>query len=201
MIASHFAQMISRATIPEEGKCSAHYYAVSIVCDLSFGVQEVIRNLGSERVTRHLITALKRHKRTTQRDILKALKNISRNPSNLDSLHNSGLIERMCEMLRSETQLRKIDLLPQILNILFNLLRMSRQRQHEAISCGLLITLCALLERQQNFNQFSIPIMCELIGNSKSLPYLWSTDALAHLLSFADDVCWGNLATDTIIGW
>jgi len=94
------------------------------------------------------------------------------------------------------------DVQNQILNILFNLCRISKTRLLTAAISGLVPYLQYFIKINSPLKQFSLPLICEMshVG-VKCHRILWQNHALETYITLLEDSYWKVNAIESIVLW
>lgn len=174
--------------------------------------------------------------------LLKTIKNLSMLPAALEILQNAGAIETLVAVLGQRYRGRLGAVRPMSLqnrsallimwnpqeiqnhavNALFNLCRLSKNRQEEAASAGAIPLLQRIVQDSSPLKQFALPILCDFAhagklcrklsvlqplsravarACSRSCPSLWQHDGVALYLHLLKDTFWVNPALEAILAW
>lgn len=136
--------------------------------------------------------------------MLKFIKNLSMLSTTHDSLQNAGAVERLIDLLRTvglrDTSTR--DVANQILNIMYNLCRLSKQTQEFAAKQGIIPLLMKAGESGWAVREFALPIICDMAHSGKSgRKNLWSNNGLHFYVRLLADKNWQTTALDAIFVW
>lgn len=143
---------------------------------------------------------------THQITMLKFIKNISTLPTTVQVLHSADAIDYLIDLLgysmkKNEQHAREIS--NQILNTMYNLCRLSKERQEYAAVHGLIPLLLKVLDTQvRPPKEFALPILCDMAhSGSKGRRYLWQNDGLDFYVTLLADEYWQTTALDAIFVW
>lgn len=148
---------------------------------------------------------LRRMTPSHQITMLKFIKNMSMCSSVLDSLHSADAIDFLIDVLnlsmkRGEKHFREIS--NQVLNTMFNLCRLSKERQEYAASNGIIPLLLKIMKTDHPPKEFVLPILCDMAhSGSKGRRYLWQNNGLDFYVSLLADQYWQVTALDAIFVW
>ena len=137
--------------------------------------------------------------------MLKFIKNMSMCSTVLDSLHSADAIDFLIDVLglsmkKGQTNFREIS--NQVLNTMFNLCRLSKERQEYAASNGIIPLLLKILKTDRPPKEFVLPILCDMAhSGSKGRRYLWQNSGLDFYVSLLADQYWQVTALDAIFVW
>ncbi|KAK4039454.1 hypothetical protein C8A01DRAFT_36582 [Parachaetomium inaequale] len=155
-----------------------------------------------------LKTVLKDLRRMTplhQITMLKFIKNMSMCSTVLDSLHSADAIDFLIDVLslsmkKGQNNFREIS--NQVLNTMFNLCRLSKERQEYAASNGIIPLLLKIMKTDRPPKEFVLPILCDMAhSGSKGRRYLWQNSGLDFYVSLLADQYWQVTALDAIFVW
>src|SRR2546423_2487203 len=135
--------------------------------------------------------------------MLKFIKNLSMLASTHDSLQNSNAIEVLTDLLSSSMkrpQFREIS--NQVLNIMYNLCRLSKTRQEDAALNGIIPLLQRIVQTEWPLKEFALPILCDMAHSGKvGRKILWQNKGLQFYISLLADKYWQVNAVDAILKW
>ena len=137
--------------------------------------------------------------------MLKFIKNMSMCSSVLESLHSADAIDFLIDVLslsmkKGQTFFREIS--NQVLNTMFNLCRLSKERQEYAASNGIIPLLLKIMRTDRPPKEFVLPILCDMAhSGSKGRRYLWQNNGLDFYVSLLADQYWQVTALDAIFVW
>jgi hypothetical protein len=158
--------------------------------------------------TKHYLGVLKDLQRMTpthQVTMLKFIKNLSMLSTTLDSLHAANAIELLIDLLSSSMKkaaahFREIS--NQVLNIMYNLCRLSKDRQEDAAVNGIIPLLQKIMKTKRPPKEFALPILCDMAHSGKVVrKYLWQNKGLQFYVSLLEDQYWQVTALDAIFIW
>jgi hypothetical protein len=142
---------------------------------------------------------------THQVTMLKFIKNLSMLSTTLDSLHAANAIELLIDLLSSSMKkaaahFREIS--NQVLNIMYNLCRLSKDRQEDAAVNGIIPLLQKIMKTKRPPKEFALPILCDMAHSGKVVrKYLWQNKGLQFYVSLLEDQYWQVTALDAIFIW
>lgn len=137
--------------------------------------------------------------------MLKFIKNLSMLSTTLESLHSADAIDYLIDVLsnsmkRGQQHFREIS--NQVLNTMFNLCRLSKERQEYAASNGIIPLLLKIMKTDRPPKEFVLPILCDMAhSGSKGRRYLWQNNGLEFYVSLLADQYWQVTALDAIFVW
>lgn len=135
--------------------------------------------------------------------MLKFIKNLSMLATTHDSLQNSGAIEALTDLLGASIDsigFREIS--NQVLNIVYNLCRLSKTRQEDAALNGIIPILQKIVKTEWPLKEFALPILCDMAHSGKICrKILWQNKGLQFYISLLADKYWQVTALDAIFIW
>jgi hypothetical protein len=137
--------------------------------------------------------------------MLKFIKNMSMCSTVLDALHSADAIDFLIDVLslsmkKGQKNFREIS--NQVLNTMFNLCRLSKERQEYAASNGIIPLLLKIMKTDRPPKEFVLPILCDMAhSGSKGRRYLWQNSGLEFYVSLLADQYWQVTALDAIFVW
>lgn len=137
--------------------------------------------------------------------MLKFIKNLSMLSTTIESLHSADAIDFLIDVLshsmkRGAMHFREIS--NQILNTMFNLCRLSKERQEYAAGNGIIPLLLKILKTDRPPKEFVLPILCDMAhSGKKGRRYLWQNNGLDFYVSLLSDQYWQVTALDAIFVW
>ncbi|KAK2596718.1 Protein kinase of the Mitotic Exit Network [Conoideocrella luteorostrata] len=165
-------------------------------------VKEVVAD---RQVLKSVLKDLRRMTPIHQVTMLKFIKNLSMLSTTIESLHSADAIEFLIDLLsysmkRAHKQFREI--CNQVLNTLFNLCRLSKERQEDAAVGGIIPLLLRIMQTDRPPKEFALPILCDMAhSGSKGRRYLWQNKGLDFYVSLLPDQYWQVTALDAILVW
>ncbi|KAI6784087.1 septation protein H [Emericellopsis cladophorae] len=165
-------------------------------------VKEVVAD---RQVLKSVLKDLRRMTPMHQITMLKFIKNLSMLSATLQALHSADAIEFLIDLLsysmkRDQLHFREIS--NQVLNTMFNLCRLNKERQEDAAVGGIIPLLMRILKTDRPPKEFALPILCDMAhSGSKGRRYLWQNNGLAFYVSLLTDQYWQVTALDAILIW
>lgn len=165
-------------------------------------VKEVVAD---RQVLKSVLKDLRRMTPLHQVTMLKFIKNLSMLSTTIESLHSADAIEFLIDLLsysmkRGQKHFREI--CNQVLNTLFNLCRLSKERQEDAAVGGIIPLLLRIMQTSHPPKEFALPILCDMAhSGSKGRRYLWQNKGLDFYVSLLNDQYWQVTALDAILVW
>lgn len=165
-------------------------------------VKEVVAD---RQVLKSVLKDLRRMTPVHQITMLKFIKNLSMLSTTLQVLHSADAIEFLIDLLsysmkKGHHHVREIS--NQVLNTMFNLCRLSKERQEDAAVGGIIPLLLRILKTDRPPKEFALPILCDMAhSGSKGRRYLWQNSGLVFFVSLLTDQYWQVSALDAILVW
>ncbi|KAI0479775.1 hypothetical protein F4859DRAFT_449506 [Xylaria cf. heliscus] len=165
-------------------------------------VKEVVAD---RQVLKSVLKDLRRMTPSHQITMLKFIKNLSMLSTTLDTLHSADAIDLLIELMSSSMKkghphFREIS--NQVLNTMFNLCRLSKDRQEYAAVNGIIPILLKIMKTDRPPKEFALPILCDMAhSGSKGRRYLWQNKGLDFYVSLLADPYWQVTALDAIFVW
>lgn len=137
--------------------------------------------------------------------MLKFIKNLSSLQTTVEVLHAADAIEYLIALLdkslkKNQHHFREIS--NQVLNTLFNLCRLSKERQESAATLGIVPLLLKIMKTDRPPKEFALPILCDTAhSGSKGRRSLWQNKGLDFYVSLLADQYWQTTALDAILVW
>ncbi|KAI0528316.1 hypothetical protein F5B22DRAFT_31023 [Xylaria bambusicola] len=161
--------------------------------------------VADRQVLKTVLKDLRRMTPSHQITMLKFIKNLSMLSTTLDTLHSADAIELLIELLTSSMKtghphFREIS--NQVLNTMFNLCRLSKDRQEYAAVNGIIPILLKIMKTDRPPKEFALPILCDMAhSGSKGRRFLWQNKGLDFYVSLLADQYWQVTALDAIFVW
>lgn len=137
--------------------------------------------------------------------MLKFIKNLSMLSTTLESLHSADAIDFLIEVLgqsMKKGQMHFREISNQVLNTMFNLCRLSKERQEYAAVNGIIPLLMKIMQTDRPPKEFALPILCDMAhSGSKGRRYLWQNKGLDFYVTLLADQYWQVTALDAIHIW
>ncbi|KAM0588996.1 hypothetical protein ACHAQF_002262 [Verticillium nonalfalfae] len=165
-------------------------------------VKEVVAD---RQVLKSVLKDLRRMTPIHQITMLKFIKNLSMLTTTLESLHSADAIEFLIDLLsytmkRGQEHFRETS--NQVLNTMFNLCRLNKERQVDAAVGGIIPLLMRIMQTDRPPKEFALPILCDMAhSGSKGRRYLWQNKGLDFYVSLLADQYWQVTALDAIFVW
>lgn len=163
----------------------------------------VKESIADRMVLKRVLKDLRRMAPSNQITMLKFIKNLSMLATTLDALQNSNAIEVLTDLLSSSMRLPHFrEMSNQILNIMFNLCRLSKTRQEDAALNGIIPLLQRIVKTERPLKEFALPILCDMAHSGKvGRKILWQNKGLGFYISLLADPYWQVTALDAIFIW
>lgn len=161
--------------------------------------------VADRQVLKSVLKDLRRMTPIHQVTMLKFIKNLSMLSTTIESLHSADAIEFLIDLLsysmrKGQNHFREI--CNQVLNTLFNLCRLSKERQEDAAVGGIIPLLLRIMQTDRPPKEFALPILCDMAhSGSKGRRYLWQNKGLDFYVSLLTDQYWQVTALDAILVW
>ncbi|KAM3508113.1 hypothetical protein MY10362_001390 [Beauveria mimosiformis] len=165
-------------------------------------VKEVVAD---RQVLKSVLKDLRRMTPVHQITMLKFIKNLSMLSTTIETLHSADAIEFLIDLLsygmkKGQVHFREIS--NQVLNTLFNLCRLNKERQEDAAVGGIIPLLLRIMRTDRPPKEFVLPILCDMAhSGSKGRRYLWQNKGLEFYVSLLTDQYWQVTALDAILVW
>ncbi|KAJ3529989.1 hypothetical protein NM208_g9521 [Fusarium decemcellulare] len=145
-------------------------------------VKEVVAD---RQVLKSVLKDLRRMTPIHQITMLKFIKNLSMLSTTIESLHSADAIEFLIDLLsysmkKGQTHFREIS--NQVLNTLFNLCRLSKERQEDAAVGGIIPLLLRIMQTDRPPKEFALPILCDMAHSGVKGAQYWQVTALDAIL-------------------
>jgi len=163
----------------------------------------VKESVADRMVLKRVLKDLRRMTPSHQITMLKFIKNLSMLATTLDSLQNSNAIEVLTDLLSSSMALDHFrELSNQVLNIMFNLCRLSKTRQEDAALNGIIPLLQHIVQSDRPLKEFTLPILCDMAHSGKvGRKILWQNKGLGFYITLLAEPYWQVTALDAIFIW
>ncbi|KAI1466161.1 cell division control protein [Daldinia caldariorum] len=161
--------------------------------------------VADRQVLKSILKDLRRMTPAHQITMLKFIKNLSMLSTTLDALHSADAIDFLIELLsnsmkRGHPHFREIS--NQVLNTMFNLCRLSKDRQEYAAVNGIIPLLLKIMKTDRPPKEFALPILCDMAhSGSRGRRSLWQNKGLDFYVSLIADQYWQVTALDAIYAW
>lgn len=182
---------------------------VNIFLLFSQAENHVKETVADRMVLKRVLKDLRRMSPQHQITMLKFIKNLSMLATTLDALQNSNAIEVLTDLLSSSLQANTRtptiyfrDISNQVLNTMFNLCRLSKERQEDAALSGLIPLLQRIVKTERPLKEFALPILCDMAHSGKvGRKVLWQCRGLGFYVGLLADQYWAVTALDAIFIW
>ncbi|WVF69329.1 hypothetical protein IAT40_004105 [Kwoniella sp. CBS 6097] len=134
---------------------------------------------------------------------IKAIKHLSTSPQLIEILQNSNAMEILVGLLgKCIKGAHANEICSHIFQAIYSMTRLSKSRQEEAASSGIIPLLKKVIMNKSPLKQFALPILCDLANAGKgSRRLLWKYDGLSLYLDLLQDPYWQVSALDAILAW
>ncbi|TYJ51976.1 hypothetical protein B9479_007421 [Cryptococcus floricola] len=134
---------------------------------------------------------------------IKAIKHLSTSPQLIEVLQNSNAMDILVELLgKSIKGSHSNEICSHLFQTIYSMTRLSKSRQEEAASSGIIPLLKRVIQNKSPLKQFALPILCDLANAGKgSRRLLWQNDGLRLYLDLLQDPYWRVSALDSILSW
>jgi len=197
--------LVLNRVLDEEGELADLVEAriVNIFFLFSQAENHVKESVADRMVLKRVLKDLRRMSPQHQITMLKFVKNLSMLATTLDSLQNSNAIEVLTDLLSSSMKAPHYrEMSNQILNIMYNLCRLSKTRQEDAALNGVIPLLQRIVQTDRPLKEFALPILCDMAHSGKvARTILWQNKGLAFYISLMADPYWQVTALDAIFVW
>ncbi|KAJ2895400.1 hypothetical protein MKZ38_006608 [Zalerion maritima] len=165
----------------------------------------VKESVADRQVLKNVMKDLRRMSPQHQITMLKFIKNLSMLSTTLEALHSADAIEFLTDLLsyymkKGHNLFREVS--NQVLNTMFNLCRLSKERQEDAAVNGIIPLLMKIMKTDRPPKEFALPILCDMAhSGSKGRRYLWQNKGLDFYITLLSDQYWQVSALDAIFVW
>ncbi|KAM0746355.1 kinase-like protein [Meredithblackwellia eburnea MCA 4105] len=182
---------------------SAKAKIVHILLVFAQSDKKVKEALATRAVILRLVKALQLLEPDLLAPMLKTIKTLTMLPSALDTLQHANVIDALVSILSDQFDGKVgAEIQNHVVNALFNLCRLSKNRQEEAAVAGVIPILQRVVQANSPLKQFALPILCDFAHASKTCrKLLWQYDGLGFYLGLLKDPFWANPALDAIVSW
>ncbi|WVQ96827.1 hypothetical protein IAU59_003934 [Kwoniella sp. CBS 9459] len=134
---------------------------------------------------------------------IKAIKHLSTSPQLIEILQNSNAMEILVGLLgKCIKGVHANEICSHIFQTIYSMTRLSKSRQEEAASSGIIPLLKKVIMNKSPLKQFALPILCDLANAGKgSRRLLWKYDGMSLYLNLLQDPYWQVSALDAILAW
>ncbi|KAL1302173.1 hypothetical protein AAFC00_002604 [Neodothiora populina] len=176
---------------------------VNIFLLFSQAENHVKETVADRMVLKRVLKDLGRMSPNHQITMLKFIKNLSMLATTLDALQNSNAIEVLTDLLNASMKFAHFrEISNQVLNIMYNLCRLSKTRQEDAALNGVIPLLQRIVKTERPLKEFALPILCDMAHSGKvGRKILWQQKGLQFYVSLLADQYWQVTALDAIFIW
>lgn len=152
---------------------------------------------------------------------IKAIKHLATSPQLIETLQNSMAMSHLVTLLGRtinkahgnvrillapdmiEVLIERQEIGSHIFQTIYSMTRLSKSRQEEAASAGIIPLLKTVIERKSPLKPFALPVLCDMANAGKvSRRQLWKVDGLRRECSCLTPVCDCTLTSQfTSICW
>ncbi|KAE8540292.1 hypothetical protein D1P53_003236 [Cryptococcus gattii VGV] len=134
---------------------------------------------------------------------IKSIKHLSTSPQLIEVLQNSNAMEILVDLLgKSIKGSHSNEICSNIFQTIYSMTCLSKSRQEEAASSGIIPLLKRVIQSKSPLKQFALPIICDMANAGKgSRRLLWQNDGLGLYLDLLEDPYWRVSALDAISAW
>ncbi|KAF4042539.1 Protein kinase domain [Phytophthora infestans] len=141
--------------------------------------------------------------------LLKCIRNLSMEPLTLEKLDRAGAIPTLVRLLNeretkgpSISDVKRKEVENIVLQSMFYLCRINRNRQTHAAQAGVIPSLIKVVRNSSPLKQFALPILCDLAHASPTArAHLWTFDSVTLFLELLEDKYWQIDAIKSISVW
>ena len=197
--------LVLNRVLEEEGELAelVEGRIVNIFVLFSQAENHVKEAVADRMVLKRVLKDLKRMSPQHQITMLKFIKNLSMLATTLDALQNSNAIEVLTDLLNASMKVPHFrEISNQVLNIMYNLCRLSKTRQEDAALNGVIPLLQRIVKTERPLKEFALPILCDMAHSGKvGRKILWQNKGLQFYVSLLADQYWQVTALDAIFIW
>ena len=197
--------LVLNRVLEEEGELAELVQGriVNIFFIFSQAENHVKESVADRMVLKRVLKDLRRMSPNHQITMLKFIKNLSMLATTLEPLQNSNAIEVLTDLLSSNMKYPHFsEISNQVLNIMFNLCRLSKTRQEDAALNGVIPLLQRIVKTERPLKEFALPILCDMAHSGKvGRKILWQNKGLNFYISLLADPYWQVTALDAIFIW
>ncbi|OWZ14346.1 STE/STE11/CDC15 protein kinase [Phytophthora megakarya] len=141
--------------------------------------------------------------------VLKCIRNLSMEPLTLEKLDRAGAIPTLVRLLSDQetegpsiSDVKRKEVENIVLQSMFYLCRINRNRQTHAAQAGVIPLLIKVVRNSSPLKQFALPILCDLAHASPTArAHLWTYDSVTLFLEILEDKYWQIDAIKSISVW
>lgn len=197
--------LVLNRVLDEEGEMTelVEGRIVNIFLLFSQAENHVKETIADRMVLKRVLKDLRRMSPTHQITMLKFVKNLSMLATTLDALQNSNAIEVLTDLLNASMKAPHFrEISNQVLNIMYNLCRLSKERQEDAALNGVIPLLQRVVKTDRPLKEFALPILCDMAHSGKvGRKILWQNKGLQFYISLLADQYWQVTALDAVFIW
>ena len=134
--------------------------------------------------------------------VLRAVGFLSGDAFALDALQRAGAVAALVALLSHTASGAPSEVESQTMLALYNLCKVSKVRQEQAASAGIVLPLMRLIANSSPLRQLAIPLLCDLVhaGQAARLA-LWRHDGLSFFLRLLELKYWQSTALNCVAVW
>ncbi|CAI5734313.1 unnamed protein product [Peronospora destructor] len=141
--------------------------------------------------------------------LLKCIRNLSMEPTMLEKLDRAGAIPTLVHLLNEQegegpsiSDVKRKEVENIVLQSMFYLCRINRNRQTHAAQAGVIPSLIKVVQNCSPLKQFALPILCDLAHASPTArAHLWTYNSVTLFLELLEDKYWQIDAVKSISVW
>ncbi|CAI5709535.1 unnamed protein product [Peronospora effusa] len=141
--------------------------------------------------------------------LLKCIRNLSMEPTTLEKLDRAGAISTLVHLLNEQegegpsiSDVKRKEVENIVLQSMFYLCRINRNRQTHAAQAGVIPSLIKVVQNCSPLKQFALPILCDLAHASPTArAHLWTYNSATLFLELLEDKYWQIDAVKSISVW
>ena len=197
--------LVLNRVLNEEGELAEDVEGriVNIFLLFSQAENHVKETVADWMVLKTVLKDLKRMRPQHQITMLKFIKNLSMLATTLDTLQNSNAIEVLTDLLGASMNAPHFrEISNQVLNTMYNLCRLNKERQADAALSGVIPMLQRIVKTERPLKEFALPILCDMAHSGKvGRKILWQNKGLQFYVSLLSEPYWAVTALDAIFIW
>ncbi|OCF43911.1 STE/STE11/CDC15 protein kinase [Kwoniella heveanensis CBS 569] len=186
-----------------EGEVGQSINTLLLFCQVAQADSRVRDAFASRTIMIRLLKACDLLPRKLLVTAIKAIKHLSTSPQLIEILQNSNAMEILVGLLgKCIKGVHANEICSHIFQTIYSMTRLSKSRQEEAASSGIIPLLKKVIMNKSPLKQFALPILCDLANAGKgSRRLLWKYDGLSLYLDLLQDPYWQVSALDAILAW
>ncbi|WRT67650.1 uncharacterized protein IL334_004622 [Kwoniella shivajii] len=174
-----------------------------LFCQVAQGDQRVRDSFANRSIMSRLLKACDLLSGKALVTAIKAIKHLSTSPQLIEILQNSNAMEVLVGVLaRNMKGVHSSDISSNLFQTIYSMTRLSKSRQEEAASSGIIPLLKKVVQSKSQLKGFALPIFCDLANAGKvSRRLLWKYEGMNLYLDLLSDPYWQVSALDAILTW